>query len=54
VELACTPLGTGFALQYMRLRPDKEGPNNVQTIKRTLQSIMDGITQEELFQAVSK
>jgi hypothetical protein len=54
VELSCHPVGASFALQYMRLRPDKEGPNNVQTIKRTLQSIKDGITQEDLFEAVVK
>jgi hypothetical protein len=53
VEMSCTPVGDHqFKLQYMRLRPDKEGPNNVQTIHRTLQSIHDNITQEDLFDAV--
>ena len=52
VELSCEHIApSGFALQFMRLRPDKEGPNNVQTIQRTLQSILDGITQDELFEA---
>lgn len=52
VEMKCVPSRQGFLLEYMRLRPDKEGPNNIQTIKKTLQSIHDAITQEELFEAL--
>lgn len=54
VEMKCVPSPRGFSLQYLRLRPDKEGPNNVQTVQRTLQSIRDAITQEELFTAIGK
>lgn len=55
VEMYCRPTANNhFQLQFMRLRPDKEGPNNVQTIFRTLQSISDGITQEDLFGAVAR
>jgi hypothetical protein len=49
VEMACS---ADHRLKFMRLRPDKEGPNNVETIQRTLQSIKDCILQEDLFQAV--
>lgn len=54
VEMTCIPKSRGFVLQYMRLRPDKEGPNNTHTVKKTLQSIQDAITQDELFAAVGK
>ncbi len=41
-------------LKFLRLRPDKDGPNNVATILRTLQTITDNIQQHEIYNVVSK
>jgi hypothetical protein len=41
-------------LKFLRLRPDKDGPNNVATILRTLQTINDNIQQHEIYNVVSK
>lgn len=35
-------------LEYARLRPDKDGPNNVMTVRRTLGAIRDNITEREI------
>jgi hypothetical protein len=39
-------------LRFVRLRPDKDGPNNVGTVLRTLQTIQDNIQQEEIYDFV--
>lgn len=44
--------GGELVLNFLRLRPDKDGPNNTVTIHRTLQTIQDNISQEELYTAV--
>lgn len=41
-------------LSFMRLRPDKDGPNNVNTVKSTLKTINDGITLSDIYDCVSQ
>lgn len=50
MELGCTVDARGrLVLQYARMRPDKDGPNNINTIRRTVQTIRDNIQAEELY-----
>jgi len=53
VEMACTVEGGRVALRYGRLRPDKDGPNNVETVRRTVQTIEDNITSVELYELLA-
>jgi len=39
-------------LRYIRMRPDKDGPNNAGTILRTLRTIRDNIQQQEIYEQV--
>lgn len=41
-------------LSFMRLRPDKDGPNNVTTVQSTLKTINDGITLNDIYDCVSE
>lgn len=53
VEVDCL-LAQGLQLRFLRLRPDKDGPNNVSTILRTIQTIQDNIQQEEIYAYVMR
>lgn len=53
IETDCCFNSNGaLVLNFLRLRPDKDGPNNVITIHRTLTSIADNIEQEEIYKAI--
>lgn len=52
VEVSCTPAGRGFTMQLERLRPDKSGPNNVTTVKRTIRTIHDNITLPQIYATI--
>lgn len=49
VELSCTVRHSRLILRYVRLRPDKDGPNNVVTVQRTIQTIRDNIALDEIY-----
>ncbi len=53
VEISPTmaPDGSVIALEFQRQRPDKDTPNNVVTMTRTLKSVGDAVLLEELFAA---
>lgn len=48
VEVSCTPVDGGFSMKLERLRLDKDGPNNVTTVRRTIQTIQDNITLSQI------
>lgn len=48
VEMDCKVVDSKLILSFLRLRPDKDGPNNVRTIHRTLKTIQDNIKIEEV------
>lgn len=53
VEVSCAPTtGHGLTMQLERLRPDKNGPNNVTTVKRTIRTIRDNITLPMIYAAI--
>lgn len=49
IEVSCAFSGKTLNLQYLRLRPDKDGANNVTTVQRTLQTICDNVTIDDIY-----
>ena len=57
VEMDCEFRNAGskgqvLHLTFVRFRPDKDGPNNADTVHRTLQTIRDNVQIEEIYEAV--
>ena len=53
VEVSCVFVRENILqLQFLRLRPDKDGANNVTTVKRTLQTICDNVSLNDIFQTL--
>lgn len=42
----------GVKLNYMRLRPDKAEPNDANTVRRTLRTIQDNITEDDILAVI--
>ena len=53
VEMDCAVNNGALELRFIRLRPDKDGPNNTTTVLRTLQTIRDNIQLSEIYELVS-
>jgi hypothetical protein len=56
VEFSCTVNLEQRRLQmrYVRIRTDKDGPNNVVTVRRTLKTIEDGIDEEAVLRLIEE
>ena len=54
VEFSCTvtPQRRRLQMQYVRIRTDKDGPNNVVTVLRTLRTIEDGIDEDAVLRLI--
>lgn len=53
MELACDVHGDHLTMRYARLRPDKDGPNNINTVRRTVKTIRDNIQASELYELLA-
>lgn len=45
---------TELRLRYLRLRPDKDGPNNVETVRRTLTTIEDNVQLQDIYNVLER
>jgi hypothetical protein len=59
VEVDCrlvhdTAAGAELRLRYLRLRPDKDGPNNVETVRRTLTTIEDNVQLQDIYNVLER
>lgn len=54
VEMECRVRDSGLHLSFLRLRPDKDGPNNAVTVQRTLRTIRDDIQLDEIYAILSQ
>jgi hypothetical protein len=56
IEFSCTvmPEQQRLHMRYVRIRTDKDGPNNVVTVLRTLRTIEDGIDEDAVLRLIEE